>query len=150
MICHLKPPCSYYKLVLSTHSCSLTVVFQGLLAVILSGIQLDQRRHAWAIIRLPKLRIKPCIVRHRAHDEIFQALSPFYVQCVIKSWGGAWERGYSGIALLCMSTPLQICFCAGIVVNEGFNFLLKHLIKEPRPPNGECHGNWGEPSSSYC
>ena len=48
------------------------------------------RRRAWAIIRL----LKPHIVRHRARDQIVQALSPFFVQYATKSWGGAWERGY--------------------------------------------------------
>ena len=37
------------------------------------------RRRAWAIIRLPKPRIKPRIVCHRARDQIVQALSPFFV-----------------------------------------------------------------------
>ena len=31
---------------------------------------------------------------------------------------------------------VQMALTAGLVVNEGINFILKHLIKEPRPPNG--------------
>ena len=63
------------------------VVSQGLLAVILSGIQQDQKRHAWAIIRLPKPRIKPHIVCHRARDEIFHALSPFFLHSMRQKAG---------------------------------------------------------------
>ena len=51
-------------------------------------------RRAWAIIRLPKLPIKPHIVCHCACDQIIQALSPFFGQYATKSWGGALEWGY--------------------------------------------------------
>jgi len=44
----------------------------------------------WAIIRLSKPRIKPCIAHHYASDQIV----PFFVQYATKSWGEAWERGY--------------------------------------------------------
>ena len=53
-----------------------------------------QRQRAWAIIQLPKPRIKPRIVHHHACDQIVQALCPFFVQYATKSWGGAWGRGY--------------------------------------------------------
>ena len=42
------------------------------------------RQRAWAIIRLPRPHIKPRIVHHCARDQIVQALSPFFVQYVIK------------------------------------------------------------------
>ena len=32
---------------------------------------------------------------------------------------------------------LQIFFCTGMVFNEGCNFVLKHIFKQPRPSNGE-------------
>ena len=51
-------------------------------------------RRAWAIIRLPKLPIKPHIVCHCACDQIIQALSPFFGQYATKSRGGALEWGY--------------------------------------------------------
>ena len=41
--------------------------------------------------------------------------------------------GWSSI--LAVTVFLQMFLTAGIVLNEGINFLLKHLIKEPRPIN---------------
>jgi hypothetical protein len=31
---------------------------------------------------------------------------------------------------------LQILYLVGVVLNEGINFVIKHLIKEPRPATG--------------
>ncbi|XP_064394975.1 dolichyldiphosphatase 1-like [Halichondria panicea] len=44
-----------------------------------------------------------------------------------------------------------IFFCLGVVLNEGCNFLLKHIIKEPRPNStsydGDLFVKYGMPSS---
>ena len=37
------------------------------------------------------------------------------------------------------SPHVQMFFTAGIVLNEGINFILKHLIKEARPTNSTWH-----------
>lgn len=34
--------------------------------------------------------------------------------------------------------PLQISFLVGLALNEGVNWLLKHILREPRP----CAGEW--------
>ena len=41
--------------------------------------------------------------------------------------------------LMLLIFSLQIVFCVGVVLNEGCNFLLKHLIKEPRPDTSKAY-----------
>lgn len=45
----------------------------------------------------------------------------------------------------------QISFLGGLALNEGVNWLIKHVIQEPRPCGGraQASGVWGSPRSGH-
>lgn len=45
---------------------------------------------------------------------------------------------------------LQIFYLAGVVLNEGINLVIKHIIKEPRPASGSCKYYCTPILCSYC
>ena len=36
-------------------------------------------------------------------------------------------------------SPVRVDYLAGVVLNEGINFAIKHNVKEPSPATGECN-----------
>lgn len=47
---------------------------------------------------------------------------------------------------------LQVVYLAGVVLNEGINFVLKHILQDPRPATGRVYrgvegGQWVGPQS---
>ena len=57
-----------------------------------------------------------------------------------------WGEGKGFFApLLCFSvapcppflSPVRVDYLAGVVLNEGINFAIKHIVKEPSPATGE-------------
>ena len=107
------------------------------------------RRRAWAIIRLPKPRIKPRIVCHRARDQIVQALSPFFVSYFVAKWfvrmrtrEEKWRRGVVKEAIV-LQWWVRIASCdfklgkkrwAGVLLSEKFCCFV-------RKPSWKSHAN---------
>lgn len=62
---------------------------------------------------------------------------------------GSGQQVHGGPADLTASW--QISFLGGLALNEGVNWLIKHVIQEPRPCGGRARaaGVWGSPRSGH-
>ena len=76
-------------------------------------------------MRLSKLRIKLHIVRHKARDQIFQALSPFFCR------GGALVQGYR-YSFFCFVVPVNL-------VEWGVCILIDESTPKKRPSGTRVH-----------
>lgn len=46
-------------------------------------------------------------------------------------------RAHVLVAFIYLRIYVQISFFGGLILNEGVNWLLKHILREPRPCAGE-------------